>query len=226
LARSTPVSNLGIRHVVNRKFVIQQTSDALVTLNDAGLSTTPESEMLFELMVTKTSLRQIVVAFALICRNPFRCVIECTHDLLGVSMSVRPSHEMPQSVAQKVDFTNHEQGLSAIQVALHNTPFQGAMPVLTGIEAQSTYYYPLAAPDRHDADSLGVHLLDATRQGLKPDDTIADARHGLRAGSKAGWDDTHCHGDVFHIKDKYRPQPRWRGAGLMRPAGSFFRNGH
>jgi len=45
-----------------------------------------------------------------------------------------------------------------------------------------------------------VHLLDATRQGLQPDYTIADAGQGLRAGQKAAWNDTPCHGDVFHIQ--------------------------
>jgi len=34
---------------------------------------------------------------------------------------------------------------------------------------------------------------------LKPDYTIADAGQGLRAGQKAAWGDTPCHGDVFHI---------------------------
>jgi hypothetical protein len=44
-----------------------------------------------------------------------------------------------------------------------------------------------------------VHLLDAAQQGLTPDYTIADAGQGLRAGQKAAWGDTPCHGDVFHI---------------------------
>jgi len=30
--------------------------------------------------------------------------------------------------------------------------------------------------------------------------TIADAGQGLRAGQKAAWGDTPCHGDVFHIQ--------------------------
>jgi hypothetical protein len=45
-----------------------------------------------------------------------------------------------------------------------------------------------------------VHLLDATEQGLKPDCTIAAAGQGLRAGQKAAWGSTPCHGDVFHIQ--------------------------
>jgi hypothetical protein len=50
------------------------------------------------------------------------------------------------------------------------------------------------------ADTWGVHLLDAARQGLNPDYTIADAGQGLRAGQKAAWGDTPCHGDVIHCR--------------------------
>jgi hypothetical protein len=45
-----------------------------------------------------------------------------------------------------------------------------------------------------------VHLLDAAAQALRPDYTIADAGQGLRAGQKAAWGETPCHGDVFHIQ--------------------------
>ena len=51
-----------------------------------------------------------------------------------------------------------------------------------------------------DADTWGVHLLDAAQQGLDPDYTIADAGQGLRAGQRAAWGSTPCHGDVFHIQ--------------------------
>jgi len=83
---------------------------------------------------------------------------------------------------------------------LHDEIFQGATPVLTGVDAASTYCYLLAAEERRDADTWGVHLLDAAQQGLDPDYTIADAGQGLRAGQKAAWGDTPCHGDVFHIQ--------------------------
>ncbi len=43
-------------------------------------------------------------------------------------------------------------------------------------------------------------LLDAAEQGLRPDYTIADAGQDLRAGQRAAWGDTPCHGDVFHIQ--------------------------
>jgi len=62
--------------------------------------------------------------------------------------------------------------------------------VLAGVDAASTFCYLLAAEERRDADTWGVHLLDAAKQGLRPDYTIADAGQGLRAGQKAAWNDT------------------------------------
>ncbi len=73
-------------------------------------------------------------------------------------------------------------------------------PLLAGVDAASTYCYLLVAAQHRDADTWGVHLLDAIEQGLKPEYTIADAGQGLRAGQKAAWGATPCHGDVFHIQ--------------------------
>ncbi len=42
-----------------------------------------------------------------------------------------------------------------------------------------TYCYLLAAAEHRDKDTWGVHLLDASQQGLNPDYTIADAAKGL-----------------------------------------------
>ncbi|MGH2415341.1 MAG: hypothetical protein ACRDEA_16965, partial [Microcystaceae cyanobacterium] len=68
------------------------------------------------------------------------------------------------------------------------------------VDAASTYCYLLAGAEHRDEDTWGCHLLDAIEQGLNPDYTIADAAKGLRAGQKAAFDETPCHGDVFHIQ--------------------------
>jgi len=46
--------------------------------------------------------------------------------------------------------------------------------------------------------TLGVHLLDASQQGLSPDYTIADAAKGLRAGQAAAWPKTPVMEIFFH----------------------------
>ncbi len=80
--------------------------------------------------------------------------------------------------------------------------FQSTQPVLTGVDADSTYCFLLEAVEHRDEDTWGYYLLEAEEQGLNPDYTIADAGKGLRAGQKAAWGDIPCHGDVWHIFDQ------------------------
>ncbi|MGI4943866.1 MAG: hypothetical protein ACRYHQ_25435 [Janthinobacterium lividum] len=156
--------------------------------------------MLFELAVTKAWLRQLIVGLVLICRSSYRGVVEFLRDLLGVAISIGCVHDVLQAATRQASAINRDQDLSGIRVGLHDELFQGATPVLAGVDAASTYCYLLAAEDRRDADTWGVHLLDAAAQGLRPEYTIADAGQGLRAGQKAAWGETPpCHGDVFHI---------------------------
>jgi hypothetical protein len=200
LARSETVSDLAARHGVSRKFVYQQTHKARAALDEAFSSATPDEAVLFELAVTKTWLRQVIVGLTLICRGSYRGVVEFLRDLLGVPVSLGCVHDVLQSVTRQASVINRDQDLSGIRVGLHDEIFQGATPVLAGVDAASTYCYLLAAEQHRDADTWGVHLLDAAERGLRPDYTIADAGRGLRAGQQAAWGDTPCHGDVFHIQ--------------------------
>jgi hypothetical protein len=185
---------------VSRKFVYQQTHKARAVLDGAFSPATSDDEVLFELAVTKVWLRQVIVGLALICRSLYRGVVEFLRDLLGLPVSIGTVHDVLQAVTRQADIINRQQDLSGIRVGLHDEIFQGATPVLAGVDAASTYCYLLAAEQRRDADTWGVHLLDAAQQGLDPDYTIADAGQGLRAGQRAAWGGTPCHGDVFHIQ--------------------------
>jgi hypothetical protein len=200
LAGSETVTHLAARHGVSRKFVYQQTHKARAALDDAFASATPDSAVLFELAVSKAWLRQIIVALALIGRSSYRGIVEFLRDLLGIAISIGCVHDVLQAAARQASAINQGQDLSGIRVGLHDEIFQGATPVLAGVDAASTYCYLLAAEDRRDADTWGVHLLDAAAQALRPDYTIADAGQGLRAGQRAAWGELPCHGDVFHIQ--------------------------
>ncbi len=201
LAGSETVSDLAAQHGVSRKFVYQQTHKACAALDDAFSSAaTSDDEVLFELAVTKAWLRQVIVGLVLICRSSYRGVVEFLRDLLGMAISVGTVHGVLEAATRQASAINQGQDLSRIRVGLHDEIFQGATPVLAGVDAASTFCYILAAEDRRDADTWGVRLLDAAEQGLRPDHTIADAGQGLRAGQKAAWGETPCHGDVFHIQ--------------------------
>ena len=159
LARSATISDLSARHGVSRKFVYQQARKAGAALDDVFLSGAPEDEVLFQLTVTKTWLRQVIVALTLICRSSYRGVVEFVRDLLGVLISIGTVHHVLQLATRQAGVVNHDQDLSGIRVGLHDEIFQGAKPVLAGVDAASTYCYLLAVAEHRDADTWGVHYL-------------------------------------------------------------------
>jgi len=73
------------------------------------------------------------------------------------------------------------------------------MPVLTGIDARSTYCYLLEAAEHRDAQTWAIHLFDAVKRGLNHDFAVADYGQGLRAGHAMVFGSKPCHGDVFHM---------------------------
>src|SRR4051794_22123753 len=142
LARSTTINDLANRHGVSRKFIYQQTNKARTALDDAFLPVEREDEVLFQLTVTRTWLRQVIVGLTLICRGSYRGVVEFLRDLLGVSISIGTIHHVLQEATRQAGSINREQDLSGIRAGLHDEIFQGAMPVLAGVDAASTYCYP------------------------------------------------------------------------------------
>ena len=200
LAGTATITDLAAGQNVSRKFVYQQVNKASAALAEVFSSSAPDDEVLFELPVTKTWLRQLTLGLSLICHSSYRGVVELMRDLLGVRISEGTIHNIHQAAARQAGAINRGIDLSPVRVGLHDEIYQGSQPVLAGVDARSTYCYLLAAVEHRDADTWGIHLLDASQQGLNPDYTIADAGQGLRAGQKAAWGDKPCHGDVFHIQ--------------------------
>jgi hypothetical protein len=206
LAGAEPISALAARHGVSRPLVYRQMHKASAALDEIFSPAPTDDEpdkVLFSLPVTKRWLEQVTLALTMIAHASMRGVTEFMSDLLGVPISLGTVHNIHQRAALQANAINDSMDLSAIRVGLHDEIFQGSQPVLTGIDAASTYCYLLAAVDHRDGDTWAIHLLDLQKQGLNPDYTIADAGTGLRAGQKLAWPDTPCHGDVFHICQQF-----------------------
>ena len=142
------------------------------------------------------------MALILICHCSYRGVKEILRDLFDYSISIGTIHNRFRAAVEKARQINQTQDLSFIGVALLDELFHANQPVLTGVDAFSTYCFLLQEVAHRDEDTWGYYLLEAEEQGLNPDYTIADAGQGIRAGQKAAWGDKPCHGDVWHILDR------------------------
>jgi hypothetical protein len=202
LSKHQPISHLAEKEKVSRKFLHRQKNIAHQALNKAFDKPEKDDQVLYYLPVTQQWINQLILALILICHCSYRGVVELCRDLFDYPISVGTIHNRVQEAVPQVRKINQSQDLSSIEVALLDELFQGNRPVLTGIDAHSTYCFLLEEVEHRDEDTWGYYLLEAEEQGLLPDYTIADAGKGIRAGQKAAWGDKPCHGDVWHIFDQ------------------------
>jgi len=114
--------------------------------------------------------------------------VELLRDLFDLPISVGTIHNRLQSAADKAAAINLTRLVcNPSGTAGRNIP--GKSTSVGGGRCQVNCYL-LAAAEHRDEDTWGVHLLDASKQGLSPDYTIADAAKGLRAGQAAAWPNT------------------------------------
>ena len=204
LSKSMPVTRIARENQTSRKFVYEQKAIAAQALDESFLGEKGDDEVLFYLPITKTWLFQLILALVLICHSSYRGVVELLRDLFDWSISVGTVHNRLQVAAVKAEEINQAQDLSMIKQGLHDEIFQGSIPVLTGVDAFSTYCYLLKAAEHRDEETWGWYLLELQARGFDPDNTIADGAKGLRAGQKAVMPDIPCHGDVFHILKQFK----------------------
>lgn len=199
LSKKEPISQIANQEQVSRKFLYQQKAIAQRALNTAFEKEEAENEVLYYLPVTQQWIFQLILALILICHCSYRGIKELLQDLFDYSLSIGTIHNRVIEATEKARKINQAQDLSSITVPLLDELFQGPRPVLTGVDADSTYCFLLEAVEYRDEDTWGWYLLEAEEQGLSPDYTIADAGKGIRAGQKAAWENIPCHGDVWHI---------------------------
>ena len=171
-------------------------------MNNAFERQEPENEVLYYLPITHSWIFQLILALILICHCSYRGVKELLRDLFDYSICIGTIHNRVITAVEKARNIHQNQDLSSIDVALLDELFHGPRPLLTGVDADSTYCFLLEAVEQRDEDTWGYYLLEASAQGLNPDYTIADAGKGIRAGQKAAWSDIPCHGDVWHMFDQ------------------------
>lgn len=187
LSRTEPVSELAKRHQVSRKFLYQQADKASEAIQEAFKSQSKDEEVMFYLPVTKAWLKQVVLGLILLCHSSFRGVVEFFRDLFDLPLSVGTVHNIVEEAIPQAQKINALYDLSPIRVGSHDELFQGKLPVLGGIDLDSTYCYLLAGEAQRDAETWGIHLLYLAEQGLNPDYTVADGGRGLRAGQALAW---------------------------------------
>ena len=86
LAGSQPVAQLARQHQVSRQFLYRQADTARLALDRAFDPPPAAEEVLFHLPVTRSWLRQLILALVLSCHSPYRGVIALLRDLFDTAV--------------------------------------------------------------------------------------------------------------------------------------------
>jgi hypothetical protein len=199
LAGSQPVAGLARQHQVSRQFLYQQADTARIALDRAFDPPRPADEVLFHLPVTKSWLRQLILALVLSCHSPYRGAIALLRDLFDTETSLGTVHNVVQAAVARAREINGSYDLASVRVGAHDEIFQAGRPVLVGVDTASTFCYLLSQEEHRDADTWGVRLLELADCGFAPDAIVADFGSGLRAGQATAMPRVPCRGDIFHL---------------------------
>jgi hypothetical protein len=198
LAGTETVSVLARQHQVSRKFLYQQLHTAEDALDQAFAPSSTLDDVLFNLPVTKSWVRQLVLSLVLTCHSSTRGVVELLRDVFDFRISLGTVHNIVHSAVAQAQKINQQYDLSTIHIGLLDEIFQAGDPVLVGVDAASTFCFLLSLQEHRDADTWGIRLLELVDRGFAPKATIADFASGLRAGHREALPGRPCRGDVFH----------------------------
>src|SRR5207237_5570904 len=130
LAGTGTITDRACQAQVSRKFVYQQAARAERALADAFDPAADDPEVLFYLPVTRSWIRQFVLALVLICHSPLRGVVELLANLFDYPISLGSVHNIVQSAVATARQVNAREDLSGIHIGDHDEIFQAGEPVL------------------------------------------------------------------------------------------------
>ncbi len=133
LAGTETVSELAREHEVSRKFLYQQVDTAQQALDSAFAPVPRSEEVLFYLPVTKSWLRQLVLALVFICHSSTRGVVELLRDLFDYRISLGTVHNIVHSAVAHAQRINQQHDLSRILIGPVSVPLHLGQPIGTRI---------------------------------------------------------------------------------------------
>jgi len=181
----------------SRKFIEQQRDKALAGIENNFKE--QESDVLFYLPINKAWIHQLVLALAMFCKASYRNIIAILDYLFDYKMAIGTVFNIINQASVNAEKINNAQDLSNIKEAAIDEMFLNNSPILTGVDLYSTYCFLLKDEDDREGETWEKHLVVLKDQGLNPDKFIADFGSGLRLGLNLSYEDTPCHGDVFHV---------------------------
>lgn len=151
------------------------------------------------LKLDKRNIDRIILSLTLDCQSPNDGIVRFFENAICVETvsAGRVSAVIAEATARARDFDDSID-LSRIRQGANDEIFQCGIPILTGIDPESTYTYLLEEASDRSAETWAIYLDDRKDHGLNLETSINDGGTGLMAGIPQVYPDLEIQADTFH----------------------------
>lgn len=193
------VSEISAETGISREYIYQQKTK--VTEYAQSLDSPEISDKdVPVLRLDKKTINRLILSLSLDCQSPNDGIVrffetavrEVTVSAGYISAVISEASERAREFDDQID-------LSAINQGANDEIFQCGVPVLTGIDPESTYTYLLEEAGDRTAETWELYLSDRKDHGLELTTSINDGGTGLRAGIPRVYPEVNLQADTFHV---------------------------
>lgn len=193
-AAGIPVAEISKDSQISREWVYHQKNCVL----DYIQSLDSESGCLPSIIMDTNFIERMVLSLSLDCSASIDGIRRTFSSVLGLQISSGKISSIIAEAARRAESFDSSVPLDGITQGANDEIFQGNVPVLTGIDAESTYVYLLAEAGDRSADTWQLFMEDRKEHGLGLEVNISDAGTGLNAGIPKAFPDICVQPDIFH----------------------------
>jgi len=190
-----PVAEIANEIGMSRTYIYQQKAKVLQYAE--GLDNDdPEVPVL---VLDRNTIDRMILSLALDCQSPISGIVRFFETAIG-KKTVSAGHisGLMAQAAQRARIFDDQIDLSGIRQGANDEIFQCGVPILTGIDPESTYTYLLEEADDRTAETWALYLDDRKGHGLNLETSINDGGTGLMAGIPQAFPDIEIQADTFH----------------------------
>ena len=157
-----------------------------------------EEECFPSIIIDKCFIERMVLSLSLDCSASIDGIRRTFSSVRGLQISSGKISSIIREASDRAELFDRGIPLDGIVQGANDEIFQGSVPVLTGIDAESTYVYLLAEAGDRSADTRQLFMDDQKEHGLGLKVSISDAGTGLNAGIPRAFPGICVQPDIFH----------------------------
>ena len=148
--------------------------------------------------IDKGFIERMVLSLSLDCHASAEGIQRNFASVFGLHISYGKISSILAEASERAERFDAGIPLESITQGANDEIFQGNIPVLTGIDTESTYVYLLSEAGDRSADTWQLFMEERKDHGLGLQVSISDAGTGLNAGIPKAFPDICVQPDIFH----------------------------